>query len=113
MRTQEAIKVKTDEISEVSKRIEGAKDELNSLVKQFDSFEICDDKFEDIFAKTSGLKPKFDNVLEEYQNHLVANTVYRFKFEDIPVDRFFGSFSNYSKVSFIITAYMASGSSYS
>lgn len=97
-KTQEAVKATATEISDITKRVEGAKTELDALIKRFDSFEINDDKYDKIFLQTKEIKPKFDSVLEEYQNQLIANTVYRFKFDDIPIKSFFGSFATYPLV---------------
>lgn len=97
-KTQEALKATATEVSDISKRVEGANAELDALIKRFDSFEINDDKYDRIFLQTKEIKPKFDSVLEEYQNQLIANTVYRFKFDDIPIESFFGTFATYPLV---------------
>ncbi len=100
--TQEYYKSLASQTNHVSVRFQGFSSELETLACSFDSFKIDDLKYEEIQAKVSALKPKFEEILEELKGSLIGNNYHEFKFKEIDVRDVFGSYISIPKVEFLV-----------
>jgi len=76
--------------NQISTNIEQSKKELQEYVKRFDKFDINDKKFEAIKHGVAGLNGKFDKIILDYNNALIGNKEYSFRFDEIPIADIFG-----------------------
>ena len=86
------------EVDRLTSDIEKFKQELNELVDRFDTFEINDAKFTDIKQSVTVLNDSFTKILEEYNDSLIGNKEYTFKFKDIEIEDIFGRLEVYGNV---------------
>lgn len=83
------------EISTLETDTKNPKKDLDSLIKQFDTFDICEEKLDDIQKSANTLKDKLDMVLAGYRGLLLENTEYIFYFDDeMTTSKMLGSFQN-------------------
>ena len=80
------------QVNKISADIEHSKKELDEYVKKFDTFDIDEKKFEAIKQGVVELNEKFDKIILDYNNALIGNKEYSFKFIEIPIADIFGSF---------------------
>jgi len=80
------------EVNKLSKDFEDSKKKLNEQIKQFDTFKISEQKFQEIKGNVSGLKSKFKQMLTTFKNSLIDDTEYAFWFEDVQISNVFGKF---------------------
>jgi len=87
----------SQQVNQISTNIEQSKKELDEYVKKFDTFDIDEKKFEDIKQRVVGVTGKFDKIIPQYNNALIGNKEYSFKYGEISIADVFGSFndSNY------------------
>jgi hypothetical protein len=78
------------QINKISTDIEQSKKELDDYVKRFDTFDIDDKKFEVIKQEVVGLNGKFDKTIIDYNNALIGNKEYSFRFNEKPIEDIFG-----------------------
>ena len=93
----------TKETTDVWKRIEKSKIDLNDLKSKFDSFDFTEDKYNNVLKEINILIPKFENKLEEYKSTILQNKYYSFVFEDIDPETYFGSLKTLDLVSILIS----------
>jgi len=67
-------------------------------VKRFDTFEIDEKKFEAIKLGVVGLNAEFDEIILEYNNRLIGNKEYSFRFDEAPIAEIFGFLNDASYV---------------
>jgi hypothetical protein len=87
------------EINQLSKKIIQSKTELNELVQQFGSLNKDQQKLEDVRNSLVVINQNFIRLQSEYKDSLLVNKEYTFRYQDIKVDDFFGSFEEMGKVS--------------
>ena len=80
------------QVNQISTSIEQSKKDLDIYVKRFDTFDINDKKFEAIKQGVVGVNWKFDKIILEYNNALIGNKEYSFRFNEIPIADIFGRF---------------------
>ena len=80
----------SNEINEIRSNIEKSKEKLNKSIIQFDTLEFNDKKFEDIKTSVAVVNQEFHKILAEYQDSLIGNTKYTFKFKELPIEYIFG-----------------------
>jgi chromosome segregation ATPase len=89
-------------LSRESKRlnteIENSKKELTELMDDFDTFEIDNEKFEDIRQSLTVLNGGLTRQLGEYKDSIIGDKKYSFEFEEIDIKGLFGSFKEVEKV---------------
>ena len=59
---------------------------------KFGTFNIDEKKFEDIKQRVVGVNKKFDKIILDYNNGLIGNNEYSFKFNEISIADVFGRF---------------------
>jgi hypothetical protein len=89
----EAAQAKCHALADITKlasqnETELAKEQLTSLVAQFDSFEINDAKYEAIAASLAALQPTLQKALNECKGALLEDNEYEFAFQDVSVATF-------------------------
>ena len=89
------------EVNQMTTVIEKSKNELKKLITQFDTLEINDKKFNYIKASITVVNQEFHKILAEYQENLIGNKEFTFKFEELPIEDIFGRVIDFT-VSFII-----------
>ncbi len=87
------------EINQLSNKIIQSKTELNELVQQFGSLNKDQQKLEDVRNSLVVINQNFIRLQSEYKDSLLVNKEYTFRYQDIKVDDFFGSFEEIGKVS--------------
>ena len=80
------------EVNKLSKDFEDSKKKLNEQIKQFDTFKISEQMFQEIKGNVSGLKSKFKQMLTTFKSSLIDDTEYAFWFEDVQISNVFGKF---------------------
>ncbi len=80
------------EVNKPSKDFDDSKIKLNELIRQFDTFKISEQKFQEIKENVSELKSKFNVMLAELKSSLINDKVYTFRFEDVSMSNVFGKF---------------------
>ena len=80
------------QVNQISTNIEQSKKELDYYMKRFDTFDINDKKFEDIKQGVVGVNKKFDKIILDYNNALIGNKEYSFKYYEISIADVFGRF---------------------
>ena len=83
------------QVNQISTQIEQSKKELDAYVKRFDTFDIDEKKFEAIKQGVVGVNGKFDKIILDYNNALIGNEEYSFRFNEIPIADIFGLFYNF------------------
>ena len=83
----------------VTNKIIQSKTELNELVQQFGSLNKDQQKLEDVINSLVVINQNFIRLQSEYKDSLLVNKEYTFRYQDIKVDDFFGSFEEIGKVS--------------
>ena len=78
------------QVNQISTNIEQSKKELDDYVKRFDTFDINDSKFEAIKQGVVVVNGKFDKIILDYNNALIGNKEYSFRFDEIPIADIFG-----------------------
>ena len=58
-----------------------SKKELEDYVMKFGTFNIDEKKFEDIKQRVVGVNKKFDKIILDYNNGLIGNNEYSFKYK--------------------------------
>jgi hypothetical protein len=86
------------EINQLSNKIIQSKTELNELVQQFGSLNKDQQKLEDVRNSLVVINQNFIRLQSEYKDSLLVNKEYTFRYQDIKVDDFFGSFEEIGKV---------------
>jgi hypothetical protein len=66
--------------------------ELDDYVKRFDTFDIDEKKFEAIKQGVVCVDGKFDKIILDYNNALIGNKEYSFKYYEISIRDVFGRF---------------------
>ena len=94
------------QVNQISTNIEQSKKELDDYVKRFDTFDIDEKKFEAIKQGVVVVNGKFDKIILDYNNALIGNKVYSFRFNEIPIADIFGCFYYASYVRVIETFYL-------
>ena len=89
------------EVNKITENINKSKNELNDLIAQFDTLEFNDKKFQDTKASVAVVNLELSKILAEYQDSLLDNKIYTFKFKELPIEDIFGRFF-YFNVSLII-----------
>ncbi len=82
----------SQQVNKISTNIEQSKKELEDYVKKFDTFDIDEKKFEDIKQRVVGVNEKFDKIILDYNNALIGNKEYSFKYYEISIRDVFGRF---------------------
>lgn len=90
--TQNTLTQLATESNEISRKIEASKVELNRLVGKLNSYELSDIQCNEIERNAIDLKPRFNELLEEFEGSLTGNNRYEFKKEDIEIKEIFGKF---------------------
>jgi chromosome segregation ATPase len=89
-------------LSRESKRlnteIENSKKDLTELIDDFDTFEIDNEKFEEIRQSLTVLNGGLTRQLGEYKDSIIGDKKYSFEFEEIDIKGLFGSFKEVEKV---------------
>ena len=80
------------EVNKLSKDFDNAKLELNELINQFDTFKVCDQRFQEIKGSVSELKEEIKQMLTTYKSSLIDDKEYAFRFKHIQISKFFGKF---------------------
>lgn len=70
------------------------------MIKQFDTFEVNDQKFEDIKQSVVALSARFSEALENYKDLLLDSKRYSFEFKEVEIKNNFGCFKEVVKVMF-------------
>jgi len=78
------------QVNQISTDIEQSKKELEDYVKRFDTFDIDEKKFEAIKQGVVCVDGKFDKIILDYNNVLIGNKEYSFRFNEIPIADIFG-----------------------
>ena len=78
------------EVNQIKTNIEKSKDELNKLIRQFDTLEFNDKKFEDIKTNVAVVNQEFHKIPAEYQDSLIGKTKYTFEFMESQIEDIFG-----------------------
>jgi len=86
------------QVNQISTEIEQSKKELDTYVKRFDTFEIDEKKFEAIKDRVVDVNGKFDKIILDYNNALIRNQKYSFRFDELPIAEIFGFFNDESYV---------------
>jgi GTPase Era involved in 16S rRNA processing len=86
------------QVNQISTDIEQSKRELDDYVKRFDTFDINDKKIEAIKQGVVAVNGKFDKIILDYNNALIGNKEYSFRFKEIPIEDIFGRFYDASYV---------------
>lgn len=82
-------------------QVERSENDLQELIKEFDTFDISEKKFEDIQINADGLKEKLGRVLVEYKETLLENKEFvYFVAEEMTTEKLIGSFQNTKVTSF-------------
>lgn len=82
------------QVYQLTTDIEDSKKELDDLLIQFDTFDISENKFEDIQNRADTLKEIFNKMFMDYKGSLMENKNYVFSFDPkVPTEKFFGSFN--------------------
>ena len=84
--------------SQISKKIGESKKELDDYIKQFDTFEIDEKKFENIKNGVVDVNQHFLKIINDYNYSLVGNTKYLFSFKEIPIADVFGCFHDFKVI---------------
>jgi len=99
------IKLST-ESKRLNTEIENSKNEVTELTDDFDTFEIDNEKFEDIRKHLTILNGNLSRKLSEYKDSIIGGKEYTFEFKEIDIKSLFGSFKETEKViSFFIYPY--------
>ena len=98
----ESAKENCIKMSKESKRmstdIENLKEELTELMDDFDTFEIDNEKFEEIRQSLTFLNGGLTRQLGEYKDSIIGDKKYSFEFVEIDIKGLFGSFKETEKV---------------
>lgn len=78
-------------VNKITANIEKSKTELDLYITQFDTFEINDKKFEKIKNSVADVNKNFDSIIKEYNDSLLGNEKYSFRFDKISVNQIFGN----------------------
>jgi ERCC4-related helicase len=102
MQSIESAKENCIKMSKESKRmstdIENSKKELTELIDDFDTFEIDNEKFEDIRQHLTILNGNLSRKLSGNKDSIIGGKEYTFEFNDIDINGLFGSFKEIKKV---------------
>ena len=79
------------DVSKLSKDFDDSKMKLDEQIKQFDTFKISEQKFQEIKENVTDLKNKFNEMLTEFKSSLINDKVYNFRFEEVQVSSVFGN----------------------
>lgn len=91
--TQNEFQRLSKESNNVKERIEELKHELEEIIKQLDSFEFDDQKYDDIITKLEvNLKPKFKSLAHDYKSSFLGYNSYDFTFDELSISDMFGSY---------------------
>lgn len=90
--TQSKCSQLTNDVIDISKRVNAAKLKLNHLMQKLDSFEIDDEKYSGIQIQLDIVKPKLASILEEYKSAIIGDSYYEFVSSNICIDDIFGQF---------------------
>ena len=91
------IKLST-ESKRLNTEIENSKNELTELIDDFDTFEIDNEKFEDIRQHLTILNGNLSRKFSEYKDSIIGGKEYTFEFKEIDIKSSFGSFKETEKV---------------
>jgi DNA repair ATPase RecN len=80
----------SQQVNQISTNIEQSKKELDEYVERFNTLDINDKKYEDIKQGVVGVNKKFDKIILDYNNSLIGNKEYSFKFNVISIADVFG-----------------------
>ena len=86
------------ESKKLNTEIEESKKELTELIDIFDTFEIDNEKFEEIRQSLTVLNGGLTRQLGEYKDSIIGDKKYSFEFEEIDIKSLFGSFKEVEKV---------------
>jgi len=86
------------ETIKISTEIEKSKEELTELVGRFDTFEIDNEKFEEIRESLTVLNEDLTRKLEEFKESIIGDKNYILEFQEIDIKSLFGSFKEVEKV---------------
>ena len=92
------------ETIKISTEIEKSKEELTELVGRFDTFEIDNEKFEEIRESLTVLNEDLTRKLEEFKDSIIGDKEYTFEFEEIDIKGLFGYFKEVEKVTLNLIA---------
>jgi hypothetical protein len=92
------------QVNQISTDIAQSKRELEDYMKRFDTFDFDEKKFEAIKQGVVGVNGKFDKIILDYNNELIGNKEYSFRFNELPIADIFGrlydaSYVRHSEVS--------------
>ena len=86
------------QVNQISTNIEQSKKDLDDYVKRFDTFDIDEKKFEAIKQGVVCVDGKFDKIILDYNNALIGNKEYSFRFNEIHIADIFGRYFDTSYV---------------
>lgn len=88
--TKNSFLILSKEISKIAMEIEKTKKEVDSLIENFETFEIDDKKFKDTKQCADMLTGENNKKIMEYKESLIGNKKYIFEFTDTPMVEVFG-----------------------
>ena len=87
----DCLQLNLKENNQISTTIGKAKMELYEVIRQFDTLEISDKKFETIKNSVSALNKEFELTIATYYDSLIGNSKYSFVFDEQPASTIFGT----------------------
>ena len=85
-------------IDNTNEELDLSRKHLESLVVEFDSFEINDKKMNAILLKADQLMPRLVEKINECRSFLLTNKAYKFQYKELDVDKVFGSLKHIQQV---------------
>lgn len=77
-------------VTQIAAKIENSKYELNGLIRQFDTLDIHERKYEEVKRDVNAVNKDFAKLIDELDSVLVGNKKFEFEFSDQSIEDIFG-----------------------